>query len=104
MVCVSNCCTVKRGDLENMKMQLVYVVLNRAGPVLGSGSGQRNAKFSVIQRHIQDHILKGPLTISVCLSCDYFFIISICHQEQGRKFLHRTIGVDSVEDGRQGFH
>ena len=43
-------------------MQLVCVVLNRAGPVLGSGSGQRNAKFSVIQRYTQDHILKGPLT------------------------------------------
>ena len=62
MVGVSNGCTVKRGDLENMKMQLVCVVLNRAGPVLGFGSGQRNAKFSVIQRHTQDHIPKSPLT------------------------------------------
>lgn len=37
-----------KGDLKTTRMQLAGVALNRARPVLGSRTGQRNVRFSVV--------------------------------------------------------
>ena len=50
LIGIQNGCIVVRGDLENIRVLLVGIVLSTAGGVLGSATVQRKLMFSVVQR------------------------------------------------------
>ena len=50
LVGVRNGCIVTRGDLENIRLLLVGIVLSTAGGVLGSATVQGKLMFSVVLR------------------------------------------------------
>lgn len=89
---------------KTIRLQLAGVVLNKAGPVLRSSTFQRKFRFSVVQRHVQDHILGGCQSPFLYVKLWLLHEISTSHQQQGREILQRTKGVDSVEVRWQGLH
>ena len=73
-------CIVLKGDLDTLRLQLAGV-LNTAGDVLGTVHTKFQA-LSGVEMYLRPDHQWPPDSISACLGCDYFIIISHCHHCQ----------------------